>query len=80
VFSGRGLPYELIHRQEESYRRHGPLGGGGGGEGRGGEELLRKRNRDDVAVQKTVTLHCLISSVVELGPLPGNITWSYQSH
>jgi len=28
--------------------------------------------------QRTLTLHCLTSSVLGLGPLPGNITWSYK--
>ena len=31
----------------------------------------------NVIFQRTLTLHCLTSSVLGLGPLPGNITWSY---
>ena len=34
-------------------------------------------NGNNVAVQRTLTLHCLTSSVLALGPLPVNITWYY---
>ena len=30
-----------------------------------------------VAAHRTLTLNCLSNSVLELGPLPGNMTWSY---
>jgi len=30
-----------------------------------------------VAVHRTLTLHCLNNSVLELGPRSGNITWPY---
>jgi hypothetical protein len=30
-----------------------------------------------IAVHRTLTPNCLSNSVLELGPLPGNIAWSY---
>jgi len=38
--------------------------------------ILTVENRSNVSVQRTSTLDCLTSPVLELGPLPENITWS----